>query len=153
MKNLLILSLILCVVNVSAQSIKVKNHHSLPGSGSTTQMVDGMKCSVKAKVQELALTVKNSSDESVVLDPSAMTLHDITERGVKLCGEAITIAPGKKGTVVVEPCNGEQLKKGLFGMRYAYPSKAAFKEAGFFLRNKKFVLSFDGHKMEFYTDL
>lgn len=148
----LTLTLLLAFV-VSGQTIKLKDHYDSKGKSKLSFKEGALKGSIKAEVQAIALTVVNTSQKAVVIDPAEITLLDISRRGTALCGEVITIAPGKKAKLTLEPCNGEKLNKGLFDLRYAYPSTTAFEEGAFFIRNKKFTLSMGGETIIFYTDL
>lgn len=138
---------------VSGQSIKLKDHFDSKGKSKLSFKEGSLTGFIKADLNTLELTVVNNGRKPVVIDPSETTLLDISHRGSALCGEVTTIAPGKKAKFELVPCDGEKLNKGLFDLRYSYPSATAFEEGAFFIRNKKFTLHMGGEQIVFYTDL
>lgn len=79
-----------------------------------------------------------------------LALVDATGRGAKLCGNTKILKPGRKTTLHLEACNGND---GLFMLNKAYASQQAFKEDAFFLRNKEWQLKIGQDVVTFFTDL
>ena len=139
--------------SASAQSIRMKSGFDATTSTKNfafeTSTYSGK---LKASNTELRLTLRNTSSNVLTIDPAATSLIDITGRGMTSCGTIISIAPGAKKTITLSPCSTNP-KKGFFDLRKSYDSKSAFNEEAFFLRNKKWVLTLAGQRIEFYTDL
>ena len=153
-RSLLLSAMLLCSLLVSGQTIDLKASPKASASSKLTFSLDRLSGALKATPGELVLKLKNTSKQPLTIDPSALTLTDVTGRGKAMCGDLKVLSPGEKATLRFTPCGGNP-KKGFFDLSLSYDSKAAFKEEAFFLRGKKFQLDgLDGDlSLVFYTDL
>ena len=142
-----------CITLGFGQTIRMKSSYSETSSAKhysfETASFEGKLSATNA---ELKLVLKNTTSSPITLDPANITLLDITGRGARCKGEVITVAPGKKQTVHLEPSSSNP-KKGFFDLRKEYSSKSLFNEEARFLRNKKWRLSLGEEEVVFYTDL
>ena len=151
-----ILSLILTAGFITlsfGQTIRMKSSYSETSSVKTYHFeTASFEGKLSATSAELKLVLKNTTSTSITLDPTNITLLDITGRGVHCKGPVTTLAPGEKLSLNLEP-SSTNTKKGFFELRKKYDSKSLFKEEAQFLRNKKWRLSIGGEEVVFYTDL
>ena len=150
MKPMFTFLFILCFSASYGQQLQLKEKYNSRNHRSLSFKTDRVKGSIKGSNASLSLTLKNTSEEAMDLSNIQLALVDATGRGAKLCGNTKILKPGRKTTLHLEACNGND---GLFMLNKAYASQQAFKEDAFFLRNKAWQLRIGQDVVTFYTDL
>jgi hypothetical protein len=155
MKQLFTIAFLSLALFANAQAISLKSNYKAPGKGTLKFRTEHFSGSLKASNTELELTVKNTTKQSITLHEKSIVLKDLTGKGETLCGEGeLILKPGKTANLILVNCAAQKHPdEGLFQLDSNYPSKAAFKEDAFFLRNKEFFLHINNDVVGFYTDL
>lgn len=150
MKPLLTFLFILCFSASYGQQLQFKEKYNSRSHRTLSFKTDRVKGSINGGNASLSLTLKNTSEEAMDLSKIQLALVDATGRGAKLCGNTKILKPGRKITLHLKACNGND---GLFMLNKAYSSRQAFKEDAFFLRNKEWQLRIGQDVITFFTNL
>ena len=133
----------------TAQTIRFKTDYNDVASSKLKFKTVSFSGSLKATNAELFLIVKNNSSTSWEI--SQCQLSEVSGKGDRLCLASVAIiAVGERAKLVFRPCRGDG---GVFRLKDSYPSKTAFREDAFFLREKEWTLTIGGESFTFYTDL
>ena len=111
MKPLLTFLFILCLSAGYGQQLQFKEKYNSRSQRTLSFKTDRVKGSINGGNASLILTLKNTSEEAMDLSNIQLALVDATGRGAKLCGNTKILKPGRKTTLHLEACNGND---GLF---------------------------------------
>ena len=98
-RSLLLSAMLLCSLLVSGQTIDLKASPKASASSKLSFSLDRLSGALKATPGELVLKLKNTSKQPLTIDPSALTLTDVTGRGKAMCGDLKVLSPGEKATL------------------------------------------------------